>query len=874
MKKILTLLLVLILSIQLPAFAENAKSGTKVDDSVERLTYLGMMSSDMHGKLSAVVKREEFAEYMLTFMKQIYVPAVTKSYFYDVDINSEYVEEINRAAELGYIKIDFDKMFYPQNLITFKEAGDAILRAMGYGSMIDNGTNANLVSELYFKLLDGIDATSGNVTVGDLAVMFDNALEEDMVEVDLSSGGTGIKTEKTFLEGYFGIQKGKGRITATPLTSLERDVQCFGEEVAIDGTVYQITDNISDVEEYLGYWAEFYRLNVDGIDTVIYLKPQKTEELVIPASAYDSYSNNTIRYYSDNGAVKNVHFKKGAYVIYNGVLLESYNPSIFDITNGSIELVGNNSGYDVVKIYDYTDIIVGGTTEDAIYVKDSNEHYYLKDYEKVIMRDSYGRDVGYDEISENSVMSVGVSADKSLIIFNIGTKKVSGVLERKISYEEGDIWIVDGREYRMSPGITPPFAEINAKVTLSLNYLGKIAFVETSSSLDWIYGYLAKAYIDENDERVKVKIYTQYGDFEDYVLSAKFKIDEESLSPEKALTALSYASPTDMLPADSVQPQLVKYKRNSAGEITRIDTARRGEGENDKNSLAQNVSKEKRIYMTETGRLFGMFANEKMDCLLTDETIIFTVPGNAEDAKNELTAYSVSNRSALHYQDQLTISSYDTDYEHGAAAKVVCILLDEILKAPETFSFNNLVVITGKLEKWSENQECVVSAVTGYEYFTNSKVTLEGVWEKDVFADVEPGDMIRYGKINNRITGIKKDFDLSNFTYASIHEGEGGANWCGDHIYALYCITPAKLVDIRNGYMYTSYKPTSESTILDCTMMYKTDNMKTFVFEKETGKMYQINNEELREYKYSVNPKADVVIYSSYCVPKMVVVYI
>ena len=366
--------------------------GTETEDSIERLTYLGMLPAELYGSLSKPVTKEDFAGIFLSLMKENETAEASKSYFYDVDFDNPNAGKINKAAELGYISIDEDKMYHPKEHIKFREVGNAILRAMGYSRILED--TANLTEIVYHRLLDDVDSSKEFVTVQDVAKMFDNALDEDAIDVKVDSNGVSFKADGTFLEKKFRVYTVNGRVTATALTSLDSDIRCSENEVAIDNLTYAISDNIQNIREYLGYWVKAYYSSEKGDNTIIYFKTEKTENLVISAKDILSYNDNTITYQIENGdRRKTAHFKKGAYIIFNGVILENYSKSIFEIDNGSIELVGNSTNYDVVKIYKYKDVLVSGVTEEKIFIKDSDETWKPNDYNAVIIRDPYGRNM-------------------------------------------------------------------------------------------------------------------------------------------------------------------------------------------------------------------------------------------------------------------------------------------------------------------------------------------------------------------------------------------------------------------------------------------------------------------------------------------------
>lgn len=872
LKRLISLLLSAAICIQLVTTVSYAKQKTA---GVERLSYLGLTSSEMLSGEGQLVTKQEFAKYLLTFLKQNNVSKSEKSYFYDVTSSNEYISYINRAVELNYIKVNIDKMFRPTDRISAKEAGDAIMRAMGYSAALDSMSVTSFASDIYSEITKNVDTKKDGITKKELLSMFNNSLDENMMMLE-DIGNVKFSNDTAFLEGYFKVKTTSGKINATNMTSLDSEIECSQDEAAADGIVYKLSADITDINDYLGYWADIYYSENGGEKTILYYEIKDTDEIVIKADDFLSYKDGKISYTDDNySRTRNVNLTKGFYVIYNGVLLDTFTSDIFNIDAGSIELVGKSGQYDVVKIYSYKDFVVGGVSDKKIYSKFTSEIIDTDQYDKLILRDRLGRGMDISEIEEDTVISFGKSADSTMIILNAYKETVTGILE-SVSYEpQGTVWTVNGKKYRAAESAELPNAEANMNVTLYLNYLGKIAYAQLSGSTSWTYAYLIKAYIDDSDtERACVKVYTEFGELKDYRLAEKAIIDGSRKNGYSAISALSYKNPGDLEPSDEVQPQLMKIKVNADGEIKNIDTARRGDNEKEKTTLSKDIYYEERRFMTETNRLFGLNSNEKMDCLVTDDTKVFIVPGNAAEARTEYDAYSVAGKSYFVREGIYDIDAYDIDYEKGARAGAVCVLLKSTIQELDTCPWENMMVVTEKNKVWSEKYEAVVTGVKGYQYSTGSRISLESISEKDIFANVEPGDIIRYGYVNSRLTTAKVDFDLSNHSNKSIHPTDA-SNYNGYHIFALYMLLPAKLVDMYGGYMYLDYTPTEKSTAAGCKFVFDVtaDNIKAFTFNKSTNKLSEINKEELRDYKYSINKNAEFVVYASYGVPKMVVVY-
>lgn len=859
-----------------------AKKNTD-ENAAEKLQYFGMIMSDMAAKNSKIPTRGEFAKYLLYYLgKDNIVPKASRVYFYDVPLNHEYAAYINYLLDLGYIKKDASGTFSPDEEINLKDAAMMILNVMGYGAF--DGIGEADAGNAYSKVVKDAEQRNGKVTIGGVITMFANALDVPMFELSeiIGDGKVVFSKENTFAQGYFGIYKIKGRIIGTRLTGLEESIKLSDNEVAIGNEVFKLSDSMEYITEYLGYYVTAYcKENNENEKELLYFENNNTEEIVIKAADYISYSNNQIRYEAgDSGRLKTVSFQDGAYIIYNGQLMTTYTADIFDITNGSIELVGKGNSYDVVKIYDYDDIIIGGVSvsDNKIYSQYTKDIYFLDDYDNVIIRDRYGRKLSLEELKPNMVASVGKSGN--IIIINISDKQMTGKLDAA-DYSNGtSSWTIDGIEYEFSGSFSYPAKPIGANVTVYLNYLDKISYIAAGKNISLLYGYLIKANIDDELEKAVVKIYTEDGKIEEFKTKDKTTVDGEKCNAEELIQKLKFEQPTSVKPSDTVQPQLIRYNINGDGEIVKIDTARVGDGENEETTLSKDIINEKREYLSEAKRLMGIGndkSNFKLDCLVTDNTKVFVVPGNIDDAKIEYDSYSVASSAYFIHEKQYKIDAYDIDYTKGAEAGVVVVRLDSIIAPPENNPLSSILIVTG-LNEAIDSDDNVVLQVEGYSYQDDKLITLSDYDRAKVFEsmNVQPGDIIRYGYVNNKITGCDIDMKMSSqlipgYSVAPKYAG----NWHYDHIFAGYRIIVGNIIDINSGFMFMTDSATDKSTLKDCNLMYDLSNTRIFLFDKNSRKHLQKTDAAtLKNYTYQNNKNAKAVVYSSFANAKMIIVYI
>lgn len=204
---------------------------------------------------------------------------------------------------MGYIKKDASGTFSPDEEINLKDAAMMILNVMGYGAF--DGISEADAGNAYSKIVKDAEQRNGKVTIGGVITMFANALDVPMFELSeiIGDGKVVFSKENTFAQGYFGIYKIKGRIIGTRLTGLEESIKLSDNEVAIGNEVFKLSDSMEYITEYLGYYVTAYcKENDDHEKELLYFENNNTDELVIKAADYISYSDNRIRYETgDNG---------------------------------------------------------------------------------------------------------------------------------------------------------------------------------------------------------------------------------------------------------------------------------------------------------------------------------------------------------------------------------------------------------------------------------------------------------------------------------------------------------------------------------------------------------------------------------------------
>lgn len=183
MKKTISLLLALCLTVSLLCGAVGAEAAETENEAVFAARAMGIMTGGQNGNmnLSANVTRAEFAKMMVAASKYKdgVGTGVGVSLYKDVKSNHWASQYIKIAVEEGWFQGYVDGSFRPSGAITVEEGATVVLRALGYGAgdLMGAFPSAQLSKYAALGLSDGIAKTQGQqLSRQDCAQLFYNLM--------------------------------------------------------------------------------------------------------------------------------------------------------------------------------------------------------------------------------------------------------------------------------------------------------------------------------------------------------------------------------------------------------------------------------------------------------------------------------------------------------------------------------------------------------------------------------------------------------------------------------------------------------------------------------------------------------------------------
>jgi len=645
------------------SFAEGESVTGKRE--AEILKGLGIYESS---EIAPTIRRADFVKIITKMMgaHESTISAPQKRIFTDVPLDSPDAALINYVFERGIMVGYDDASFRPDASLTCEEAAKILVSVLGYHELAEaNGGcfTGYLQSASESGILKGVKINySSQIDTGNLAIMIINTLEADMMNVDFSGGQITISAEKgtTMMGKYLNVGKFTGIVEGYENTSLESKDKAYGKNKGKIGGIDVISEKV-DLEELLGMNVEVYYYDNNGETEVLYAGEKRNTYVVIESDNIVDAELSYINYYKDEtgSRISDMDIESDAIFMYNGkrelvVSKDDLMPGL-----GNVKLIDNdgNGEADVVVITEYEEFVVKGVlaTEEKVTTRYSEETLDFSDNENIRFF-SNGEEADFSSVTKTSVLNIARSRNDSgdkIVKVYITDELLSGKVNSiKTDYED-KIAVIDGEEYIISKAFLKSVSEGKALMPshsnsyeFRLNMAGEIAEVTTVVT-GRQYAYVVKSYLEEEDEKTYVKLFTAEGEF--VRIPAKEKVD---LNGNRIEGKDLYS----FLPKE----QLIVYETDAEGNISKVKTAV------DKTQETWSVAEGDEFILNSTTmkadgtftglRFYKNFAENKPYYFVNDKTICFQIPTDKskEDeykVVKKLSSTDVSLRGPLYIYD-------------------------------------------------------------------------------------------------------------------------------------------------------------------------------------------------------------------------------
>ena len=775
------------------------------------------------------IARCEFTK-LIVFMLGLQDIEYNQYTFDDVSSDHWARNYIETGYNRGIIAGTGDGNFKPDDHITYAQVFKMVVCTLGYEEFafeLDDGSSddwarkyiqeANVLG--LAKGLVGMDFNA-NATRGAVAQILYNALEIEMYE---NNGYGYVKTEKTLMKDYLGVEAVKGTLVGVnddvtedcTVTLPENCIDVLtnkGEEIIIDYSMY--TTQPSELTKYLGSTITLYysQKNESDDKRLISIDAETTKNSILEIDSRDisEYDGATLKYYTlDSNKSKNLSIKsKDISVRYNGTavmanetvmlndtgysradaLSEWLNPDSENFIYGSIRLTdnGDDGSYDMIQIYDYETIVALSaptSTDYRISDKIVSGNYLILDpqsanYTYTITKD--GSEIPITSIAANDVVLFAKDLSGEHYTLLVSNKSVTGQIT-SMSPESHEMTI-NGSDYVIGDKCADYIREKNNKEiktgasgTFYLDAFGTAVYGTIQEVAASPYAYITNTF--REDGKYYITVYApsvSTSEASSYPLKSSVKINGVSVKAENALSRIQAAAEyttdeseyADKIYGAGKYPENTLYAQPARvkianGEVTDVVLLTSADTE------AQNEDKEKLVKCKEldeyTYSSNSFTLDGKTSFSVNSSTIVLFVPQD-RDQKKKYAKKAPS--SAFTSGESYYLEAYDINSSKIAGMIVLYGNDGTLTKVKKDSDFS--VVAKEPQDEYSSVKDDTVLKI---DMFTGASNTIKSwnTYDAREFADVEVGDVIQFaydsdnliqGRINNiKFSDIKAVLD-------------------------------------------------------------------------------------------------------------------
>lgn len=430
--------------------------------------------------------------------------------YWDVPEDYKYARDIALLTQIGVLNGVSENMFSPYETVTYEQAIKTLVIITGYDAMANKngGWPGGYVTVAgRNKMLGGVELTNPFSRKALYRLIY-NTLDVPIIDEVFSTSqeNTLIKTNSTLRDkisdsSAYKLFKHEGIITAnsyiyttSPYTNL------YDDEVVIENTsvgktiIYKAGK--TDVFDLVGCRVEFFARETDSGYELLSVKPvydNDRDVVLVNADWFNNKSGNTVSYTDNNNKTEKLNLSANMKVVYNGSRVINPLDSIYNITDGYIRFINNDSssGYDLAMIWEYKNAIAESFDGQRFNFKNNALYENLTalfsdsedDSVKMIVTDRNGNLV--KSFDAERTVSVFADKDKKRFRVVVSDEQIEGTFE---SFDE-DTVSVNGKEYRKAASLGSNML-LGENYLLYINHEGKIAFSKSKNPVN--YGYILK----------------------------------------------------------------------------------------------------------------------------------------------------------------------------------------------------------------------------------------------------------------------------------------------------------------------------------------------------------------------------------------------
>ena len=363
------------------------------------------------------VSRAEVAVMVTGMMGETPFQGETETGFSDVFSSHWAAGYIAKAYNLGLMLGDEESgLFRPEDFISGDEALKIVLHALGY----------DLYAEANGGYPDGYRLTANRLKLTEFSIAYEEPCTRlQLLNIIYKALQTPVLTrtawgdtsnfytneDETLMQQRMHIYHDKGQITETEISALGGESSLLQGYVRIGETTYN-TGN-TKAKHLLGFTVDFYyqENELSGAKTLIYVKPDMKNSLIIDSEEIIGYSDYTYQY-NKNARLLEKKLNTNTSFIYNGKAYDDYTAMVPEY-GFVVVLPGEESM--VVLIYELGECVVANVNMDdgSIYGQIGTDTIVSVDDGELNLYSEDGELTAPEAIPKNAVITFYQSIDNS-----------------------------------------------------------------------------------------------------------------------------------------------------------------------------------------------------------------------------------------------------------------------------------------------------------------------------------------------------------------------------------------------------------------------------------------------------------------------------
>lgn len=815
----------------------------------------------------ATVTRADFAK-MLAGIMEDFSPKSSDVIFDDVYREHYAYEAIKLVSDYGIMNGTGEKTFEPDMPMTYIEALAASLKLMGYSEFAQK-SGGYPTGYLHMAMQKGIlirGVSADTILTHELCarlldkMLVASVLLTDTVSVEYGKYFSNFKEsdEKTVLDIYCGISRRKGILEATMLGSLNGK-NTNGNTLMLDGKIYYAdfeTLGADKANELIGCSVEFYcHSENNGVEKIIFMsKTDSNNILTIEKQNIYEISGTYLRY-ADGNANKNINIFD-CIALYNGQKC-TFSKSVLDsVADGYIDFIDNNGDgrYEVMNItscsyYAADQVSIGNMTLTDKFTKN-----ILKsdEYENVFIYNEYGEKILFSDIKNGNVVKIKKPLDKddkkflSLTVYD-GEKYAtaemvkSGGSPKKVKFG-GSRYDISLWAEKLEKDQNIPQLETGESYTFYI-FENKIAGWLNAVSAETQVGFIYKGKIGTGiDETVTFKVMTENQE--------KLLLDcaETVFVDDKQLNTNETEFISKFFEAGKTKEQLVKFKLNNKGKITRINTFSEYNGSNlEKGNLVRLSQKVTGLFTKRDLWFFhpyiaGLDPNVKQ-YTVSYNAKVFQLPKSDENKGDEDYYKATTADSLGDYQQKYEPELYALNGLYNVADYIV-VRIDQL--GDGVGNFKSYLTVIKSVEKARDDDDNEILKIEGIRAGAEVSITamIDGYedWRK-----LSVGDLIYFEKNAAGTVNLSKktefkfvaDLDFETGKLNNLSEGVQG-EW------AHWFTTAMSVYEVKDGYIFLNHL--ADKGNKDPNRAYPYNKFSTYIVDTKRKLLYKGSATEAVQY--------------------------